>query len=45
MTQIHETADEASQRQRNGKITAAIAIAWWIASIGGIIYVINNPPV
>ena len=45
MAQIHETAEDVSRRIRNGRITAGLAIAWWVASIGGIIYVINNPPV
>jgi hypothetical protein len=45
VAQFQETADETSRRLRNGKITATIAISWWIASIGGIIYVINNPPI
>jgi hypothetical protein len=43
MSYVRETSDELSRRMRNGKITAFIAIAWWVASIGGIIYVINNP--
>ena len=42
MAYIQETSEELSRRMRNGKITAAIAVAWWIASIGGIIYVINQ---
>jgi hypothetical protein len=45
MTYMKETADETSRRLRNGKITAFLALAWWVVSIGGIIYVINNPPV
>ena len=45
MDYARETSEELSRRMRNGKITAFIAISWWVASIGGIIYVINNPPV
>lgn len=45
MAQLQETAGEITQRSRNGKITATLAIAWWVASIGGIIYVLNNPPI
>jgi hypothetical protein len=43
MAYVRETGDELSRRMRNGKITAFLAITWWVASIGGIIYVINNP--
>jgi hypothetical protein len=39
-----ETNDELSRRMRNGKITAVLAVAWWVASIGGIIWVLNHPP-
>ncbi|MFT5507253.1 MAG: hypothetical protein ACI89J_000317 [Hyphomicrobiaceae bacterium] len=45
LAQLQETAGEITQRSRNGKITATLAIAWWVASIGGIIYVLNNPPI
>lgn len=45
MARIHETTEETSRRLRNGKVAATVAVSWWIASIGGIIYVINNPPV
>lgn len=41
MDYIHETDEERSRRQRTGKIAAAVAVSWWVASIGGIIYVIN----
>lgn len=44
MAYVRETSEELSRRMRNSKITATIAVAWWVASIGGIIYVINNPP-
>ena len=42
MAYVQETSEELSRRIRNGRITATIAISWWIASIGGIIYVINQ---
>lgn len=32
--------EEIDRRARQGKIAAAVAVAWWIASIGGIIAVI-----
>lgn len=32
---------ELSRRQRLGKIIAVVCAAWWVASIGGIIYVIQ----
>lgn len=41
MEYIHESEEQKPQRQRTGKIAAAVAISWWVASIGGIIYVIN----
>ena len=41
MEYVHESDEARSRRQRNGKIAAAVAISWWVASIGGIIYVIN----
>lgn len=41
MEYAYETDDQRSRRQRTGKIAAAIAVSWWVASIGGIIYVIN----
>ena len=44
MAYMKETADEVGRRLRNGKITALLALTWWMASIGGIIYVINHPP-
>ena len=36
-----ETPEEKSRRQRNGKIAAVLAFAWWIVSVGGVITVIN----
>lgn len=44
MAYERETSNELARRMRNGKITAVIAVGWWIISIGGIIYVLNNPP-
>jgi hypothetical protein len=35
------TEEERSNRMRTGRIVAAVSIAWWIATIGGIIWVIN----
>ncbi len=33
--------EEIDRRSRLGKLVGALAVAWWIASIGGIIWVIN----
>ena len=44
MAYMKETADQVGRRLRNGKIIAVLALTWWMASIGGIIYVINYPP-
>ena len=33
--------EELNRRSKQGKIAAALAISWWAASIGGIIWVIN----
>lgn len=44
MAYVSETSDELRRRMRNGYITAIIAVGWWVVSIGGIIYVLNNPP-
>ncbi|MFY0613738.1 MAG: hypothetical protein JXQ99_19560 [Hyphomicrobiaceae bacterium] len=33
--------EEINRRSRQGKLAGALAIIWWIASIGGIIWVIN----
>ncbi len=41
MSYMNETDDQAAKRMRKGRIVAIMCIAWWIASIGGIIYVIN----
>lgn len=41
MQYVHETDQQKSQRIRNGRVAIALSLAWWIASIGGIIYVIN----
>ncbi len=42
MAHFQETQDAISKRLRNGKIAASLAVVWWAASIGGIIYVINQ---
>ncbi len=36
-----ETEEERSQRQRKGRIVAIASILWWVATIGGVIWVIN----
>ncbi|MGI9476513.1 MAG: hypothetical protein ACR2PI_07400, partial [Hyphomicrobiaceae bacterium] len=33
--------EEIARRSKLGKLVGALAIAWWVASIGGIIWVIN----
>lgn len=33
--------EELNRRHRQGRIVATAAVVWWIASIGGIIWVIN----
>lgn len=35
------TEEELNRRSRQGKLAGAIALAWWVASIGGIIFVIT----
>ena len=42
MPYTHETADLRSKRIRNGRIAVILSVAWWVISIGGIIYVINT---
>jgi hypothetical protein len=32
---------ELDRRRKQGKLAGFLAVAWWIASIGGIIWVIN----
>lgn len=32
--------EELDRRARQGKIAAFLAISWWVASVGGIIWVI-----
>jgi hypothetical protein len=32
---------EANSRQRTGRLVAITSIVWWIATIGGVIWVIN----
>ncbi len=44
MPSIHETAEQKVRRIRNGRITIFLALAWWILSVGGVIYVINTTP-
>lgn len=41
MSYIPETDDELGRRKRNGLITGVLALGWWVASIGGIIYMLN----
>ncbi|MGI9422347.1 MAG: hypothetical protein ACR2PA_04080 [Hyphomicrobiaceae bacterium] len=36
-----ETSEEKDRRLRNGRMAIILSFAWWIVSIGGIIYVIN----
>ena len=33
--------EEVERRNKLGKLVGALAVAWWVASIGGIIWVIN----
>ena len=33
--------EELDRRKKQGKWVGALAVAWWFASIGGIIWVIN----
>lgn len=42
MAYMNETDNQTSSRLRTGRIVAILCIAWWIASVGGIIYVINS---
>ncbi len=42
MSYVQETADQRNTRIRNGRIAAILCVAWWIVSIGGIIFVINT---
>lgn len=39
---IEETADQRTHRVRKGRLAIFLSIAWWVVSIGGIIYVINT---
>jgi hypothetical protein len=34
--------EEIARRARQGKIVGFIAVAWWVASVGGIIWVITS---
>ena len=36
-----ETQEEKSKRTRAGQMAIILSLAWWVVSIGGIIYVIN----
>ena len=36
-----ETSEEKERRLRSGRMAIILSFAWWIVSIGGIIYVIN----
>ena len=42
MPYVEETADQRSKRIRNGRLAILLSVAWWIASVGGVIYVINT---
>ena len=41
MSDAEETEEMRSQRIRKAQIAIFVSVAWWIISIGGIIYVIN----
>ena len=41
MSDAEETPEMRSQRIRKAQIAIIVSFAWWIVSIGGIIYVIN----
>ena len=36
-----QTEEELNRRARSGRLDAIACIAWWIATVGGIIWVIN----
>ena len=38
---MSETSQETAGRLRAGRTVAMVSIVWWIATIGGIIWVIN----
>ncbi len=42
MSYMAESDDQANLRWRKGRLVAFLCIAWWIASIGGIIFVLNT---
>ena len=42
MAYINETEQDTNSRQRTGRIVAILCVLWWIASIGGVIFVINS---
>ncbi len=35
------TEEELNSRARSGRLVAIACIAWWVATVGGIIWVIN----
>jgi hypothetical protein len=35
------TEEEFNSRTRSGRLVAIACIAWWVATVGGIIWVIN----
>ena len=35
------TEEELNARTRSGRLVAIACLAWWIATVGGIIWVIN----
>lgn len=42
MPHITETSAEQNSRIRTGRLVALACIVWWIASIGGVIFVLNT---
>ena len=41
-TYAPENEAERGKQIRNGRIAMLLCLAWWIASIGGVIFVINT---
>jgi len=42
MSYMAESDGQTNNRVRTGRIVALLCITWWIASIGGIIFVLNT---
>ena len=40
MAYVEETETQRNNRIRLGRLAAFCAVAWWVASVGGIIYVV-----